>query len=246
MKKIFVVIAVIWCSVTAAQAQYRKPNILNDPDYDVGKPLRFGFSIGINIMDFDIKNSSVPELNADSSQFQYFTEVTHINPGLNVNAISDLRLAENFHLRFLPGYSFGQRNLDFFKVENGRVTHETTMDIESNFIDLPLGIKYLAERTSNIRPYLYVGGDYRIDLAAYKRLKVEKGILVRLQKQDFYYEFGFGVDFFFEYFKFSTEVKWSAGIGNVISSDYAEGAENYRYAVDAMNSRLIMISFHFE
>lgn len=227
-------------------AQIKRPVILNDPDYDVSKPLKFGFSLGINVMDFDIKNSKTFETNENGTQFQYFTEVTHVNPGLNVNAICDLRFTENLHLRFLPGYSFGQRNLDFFKVDGDKTTLETTMNIESSFIELPLSIKYLSQRHNNVRPYLILGGNYRIDLAAYKRLKVEKGVLVRLQKSDFYYEIGFGVDFYLNYFKFSTEIKWSAGIFDAISDDYAEGAENYRYAIDNMRSQMIVISFHFE
>jgi len=31
-----------------------------------------------------------------------------------------------------------------------------------------------------------------------------------------------------------------------MSNDYAEGAENYRYAIDKMQSRMIVIAFHFE
>ncbi len=227
-------------------AQYRRPIILNDPDYDVGSPLKFGFSLGLNLMDLDVKNSNQPEIAEDGTEFQYFTDVTHVSPGLNVNAICDLRLTENFHLRFLPGYSFSQRDLDYYRVTTDKTTLETTMKLESSFIELPLSIKYLSQRHNNIRPYLLFGGNYRIDLAAYKRLKVEKGVLIRLQKTDLYYEVGFGIDFFLNYFKFSTEIKWSAGLMNAISNDYAENAENYRNAIDRMRSQMIVISFHFE
>jgi len=246
LKRVVLIVFLVFVPVFMLFAQYRRPIILNDPDYDVGKPLRFGFSLGINVMDLDIKNSNKTEIAEDGTEFQYFTEVTHITPGLNVNAICDLRLTENLHLRFLPGYSFGQRNLDYYKIETNKKTLETTMNLESSFIELPLGFKYLSQRHNNFRPYLLLGGNYRIDLAAYKRLKVEKGVLVRLEKSDFYYEIGFGIDFFLTYFKFSTEIKWSAGLMNAISNDYAEGAENYRNAIESMRSKMIVISFHFE
>ncbi|MGE0077278.1 MAG: outer membrane beta-barrel protein [Bacteroidales bacterium] len=246
LKKLGAILFLIITSISILQAQYRRPIILNDPDYDVSKPLRFGFSLGFNIMDLDVNNSNKTEIAEDGTEFQYFADVTHINPGINVNAICDLRLTENIHLRFLPGYAFGQRNLDYYKVESDKTTLETTMTLESSFIELPLSIKYLSQRSSNIRPYLIFGGNYRIDLAAYKRLKVEKGVLVRLEKTDLYYEVGFGIDFFLNYFKFSTEIKWSAGLFNAMSNDYAEGAENYRYAIDKMQSRMIVIAFHFE
>lgn len=245
LKQIFVIAFLLFQSVTVLMAQYRKPNILNDPDYDVGNPLKFGFSLGINIMDFDIKNSKKTETDQDGT-FQYFADVSHVSPGLNVNAICDLRLTENVHLRFLPGYAFGQRNLDFYRVTSDTIFLETTMKMESSYIEFPLSIKYLSQRASNIRPYLIFGGNYRIDLAAYKRIKIEKGVLVRLEKSNLYYEVGFGIDFFLNYFKFSTEIKWSGGILNGLSNDYVEGAEKYRNAIDKLQSNLIVIAFHFE
>jgi hypothetical protein len=232
----------VFCGV--AWSQVRRPIVLNDPDYDVSKPLKFGFSIGINLMDFDVENR-INQFNVDGSL--YYAEVTHISPGLNVNAIGDLRLSESVHLRFLPGYSFGQRDVNFFKVDTAsNLGIATTMQMESNFIDLPIGIKFLSERNSNVRPYLYLGTDFRIDLAAYKRLKVEKGVLLRLQKFDYYYEIGFGIDFFLQYFKFSTEIKWSAGMLNMLSNDYVDEGKAFHEAIGGLRSKFLIISFHFE
>lgn len=229
---------------TFANAQFKRPANLNYPEYDVGKRLRFGFSIGFNTMDFRIKNGRGIEVSPDlKDTTQYFVDVSHLTPGFNVSAIVDYRLAENFHLRFLPGYAFGQRNLNFFYPESKL---ERQMKIESSFIDLPLGIKYTAERVNNVRPYLITGGNLRVDLAAYKKLNIQRGVLLRLSKFDAYYEIGFGTDFFLEYFKFSIELKYSVGVFNVLSNDYADGAENYVQAIETMNSRLFMISFHFE
>lgn len=244
MKRFVVFLLLCLLVVGSLFGQYKRPILLNDPDYDVGKPLRFGFSIGVNVMDFDAKNRTT-QFNADGTK--YFAEVTHISAGLNVNAIGDLRIVRDIHLRFLPGYSFGQRDVDFFRVEpDSTVSLATTMKMESNFIDLPVGIKFLSERNSNVRPYLYLGTDLRVDLAAYKRLKVEKGVLLRLQKFDYYYEIGFGIDFFLQYFKFSAEIKWSAGILNMLSGDYVDEGKMYHDALGSLRSKFLIVSFHFE
>jgi len=244
LKRFFALLLLCFLVVGNSFGQFKRPTLLNDPDYDVGKPLRFGFSIGVNVMDFDAVNRTA-QFNADGSK--YFAEVTHISAGLNVNAIGDLRIARDIHLRFLPGYSFGQRDVNFFKVDaDSTVSLATTMKMESNFIDLPVGIKFLSERNSNVRPYLYLGTDVRIDLAAYKRLKVEKGVLLRLQKFDYYYEVGFGVDFFLQYFKFSAEIKWSAGLLNMLSSDYVDEGKIYHDALGSLRSKFLIVSFHFE
>jgi len=229
--------------VFSANAQYKKPIRLNDPDYDVGKRLRFGFSIGINTMDFTIKNSKSIQVSTNGDTTQYFADVSHLIPGFNVNAVSDFRLSENFHLRFLPGYSFGQRNLNFFYPKDNL---ETQMKIESSFIELPISIKYLSQRVNNVRPYLLFGTNLRFDLATYKKLNSAEGVLLRLNKIDAYYEIGFGMDFYLEYFKFSVEFKYSMGLFNVLSGDYEQGAENYVQAIERINSQLFIVAFHFE
>ena len=241
-KNIFLILT-LWFALSA-NAQYKKPVRLNEPDYDIGKRLRFGFSIGFNAMDFRVKNGTGIEVSPDlQDTTQYFVDASHLVPGFNVNAITDFRLGENFHLRFLPGYAFGQRNLNFFYPNNKL---ERQMKIESSFIELPLSIKYSAERVNNFRPYILVGGNFRIDLADYKKLNIKDGVLLRLNKIDAYYEIGFGSDFFLEYFKFSIELKYSVGISNVLSRDYADGAENYVQAISGINSRIFHVSFHFE
>lgn len=228
----------------SSNAQYKRPVHLNDPDYDLGKRLRFGFSIGFNTMDFKIKNGKGIEVSPDlKDTTQYFADVSHLVPGFNVNIITDYRLSENFHLRFLPGYSFGQRNLNFFFPEKNL---ERQMKIESSFIEFPLSIKYSAERVYNFRPYLIAGGNFRIDLATHKKLNFDEGLLLRLNKMDAYYEIGFGSDFFLQYFKFSIELKYSIGFFNVLSRDFTEGAENYVQAIETVNSRIFVIAFHFE
>ncbi len=241
-KYIFVVLTLF--VVLSANAQYKKPIRLNEPDYELGKRLRFGFSLGLNTMDFRVKNGRGIEVSPDlQDTTQFFADVSHPQLGFNVNAVADFRLAENFHLRFLPGYSFGQRDLNFFYPDKKL---ERQMKIESSFIEMPLGLKYSADRVSNFRPYLLAGTNFRVDLASYKKLNIKEGVLLRLNKFDAYYEVGFGVDFFLEYFKFSIELKYSVGMFNVLSRDYADGAENYVQAIDGINSRIFHVSFHFE
>jgi len=238
------VLILILAFVVTANAQYKKPVYLNESDYELGKKLHFGFSIGFNAMDFRIKNGKGLEVSPDlNDTTQYFADVSHLTPGFNVNAIVDFRLSDNFHLRFLPGYAFGQRNLNFFFPDK---TLERQMKIESSFIELPVCIKYSAERGSNVRPYLLMGGNFRMDLAAYKKLNIQEGVLLRLSKADMYYEIGFGTDFFLEYFKFSVELKYSVGLFNVLSRDYADGAENFVQAIELVNSRIFIVAFHFE
>jgi len=224
-------------------AQVDPPPILNDPDYDQEKRLRFGFSLGINFMDFNIANEPDFQQDDNNSYTQYFVDNSRLIPGFNVNVISDFRIAPTFHLRFMPGLAFGQRDL-YFYLPDGELVR--TMNLESSFIELPLTFKYSAARRTNTRPYLIAGTNFRVDMAAYKKLNIEEGVFLRLAKGDFYFEFGFGLDYFLTFFKFSTEIKFSSGFRNVLARDFAVEGEDFARSISRLQSQLITISFHFE
>lgn len=223
-----------------ALAQYKPPQVLNDPNYDHDKLLRFGFSLGANFMDFRVNTNK----NFDENTDRLFADISNLIPGFNVNVVSDLRIFPTLHLRFMPGLAFGQRNLSFYNYDG---TLNTMMKMESSFIETPLTFKYSAERKTNARPYVVAGANFRIDMAAYKKLNIEEGVFLRLTKGDFYYEFGVGCDFFLTYFKFSPEIKFSSGFLNVLAREKSdEGGEIYMDAIRGMQSQVIVIAFHFE
>ncbi|MDD2195941.1 MAG: outer membrane beta-barrel protein [Bacteroidales bacterium] len=245
MKKGLFVIATLvffFMGGTTAYSQFRPNPILNDQDYEREKRLRFGFSLGLNFMDFTVKSSIKPYV-SDGDSLQYFVDNSHIIPGFNVNVVSDFRIIENFHLRFLPGLAFGQRDVSFYLPNE---QEPTTMKLESSFIEMPFLLKYTAKRKTNTVPYLIAGLNFRIDMAAYKKLNIEEGIMIRLVKGDFYYEIGFGLDNFLTFFKFSTEIKYSSGFLNVFANDFADGAQDYAHSISHMRSHVISLSFHFE
>jgi hypothetical protein len=214
--------------------------VQNDPGYDY-KWIHFGFMVGLNTMDFGFKR---PALIEDSI---LFADVSKPNPGFQVSIVSDLRLGDRLSLRFLPGITFGSRSFYFF--EEGEVIDDSLISeqtVESNFLDFPLLLKYKSRRVNNYRPYLVGGVNMRYDMAAREDYD-DDGPWIRLEPMDFYAEFGFGIDFFLQYFKFSPELKVSVGFRDMLVHDPAGGA-NYRYAnsINKLNSYVIMLCFYFE
>ncbi|OFX26764.1 MAG: hypothetical protein A2041_03850, partial [Bacteroidetes bacterium GWA2_31_9b] len=208
MKKILLLLVFIYISkLTIAQKEIN----LNYQEVD-HKIIHFGFTIGFNTMDFGI-NSSLAPYGADSTVL--IPELNNLSPGFHVSVVSSLRLTDNFDFRFLPGISLGQRNILFY---NQNKIVEKEMNIESTFIDLPFLIKYKADRIKNYRPYLIGGVNIRNDMARNKEFNDDEGIYIKLKPFDIYYEVGFGLDFYLAYFKLSTEVKYSVGTRNVVSS----------------------------
>jgi len=177
-----------------------------------------------------------------------FADVSRPNPGFQVSIVSDLRLNDHFTFRFLPGITFGSREFSFYEYDpvNKEEVLSAQWPVESNFLDFPLLIKYKSKRVNNYRPYLIGGLSFRYDMAA-RRDYEEGGPYIRLNKPDFYFEIGFGIDMFLQYFKFAPELKLSAGFRDVLVHEPA-GGENgiFVNSIDRLNSYVLMLCFYFE
>jgi hypothetical protein len=210
----------------------------NESWYDE-KVLHFGFSIGFNSMDFNITPSQ-DYLSADS----LYPEVSVLNPGINIQIVTDLRPAKYLDIRFLPGVSFGQRNVRYYK---NQVIENAGQRLESSFLEFPLLLKYKGDRLNNVRPYVIGGLNFRYDLAGKKEFDDEKPVYIRLKRSDLYLEAGAGLDFYLTYFKLSIELKMSNGLRNILVDEAAMGQNaRYRNAIDKMRSQIWVLAFHFE
>jgi hypothetical protein len=184
------------------KAQRQRP--LNEPNHD-DRPIHFGFCLGLNVMDFVVRPSQ------DSSSM--IADVSKPSPGFHIQVVSNYRLGEYFDLRFLPGVAFGQRNLNFFNKDGQLVSDKH--QLESNFLEFPLLLKYKSKRLNNFRPYVITGANVRYDLA--KTFSEDDEVYIDLKNFDIYYEAGTGIDLYLNYFKMSIEIKVSYGFLNVIN-----------------------------
>lgn len=218
---------------TAAVAQRNK--LRNQPKYD-NKYLHFGINLGINYYDFQIREKAnwpnIPGL------YDMWTEVS---PGYSIGIVSNLRLGNYFDLRFIPTFSATVRRLyvDLDHPFTGeRVVNK--YEITSSFIQFPFELKYKSERINNHRWYVAGGAEYSLDLAS--KEKVKDDTLFKLAKNNTALQASVGIDFYFEYFKFSPHLKATWGINNILVEDGTIPVSG----IDGLYSRSIVISFTFE
>ena len=225
----------------------QKKKVRHDPVYDK-KPIHFGFTVGLNTMDFNVTQS-------DKFHDSLYADVSRLSPGFNVGIVSSFKLNEYFDLRILPGITFGERTLSYYTYDT--ITLKTIgfskdQSIPSYFMEFPMIIKYKSKRINNFRPYLVGGANYRIDLAARKEYDYKDKVFLRLRRSDIYYEVGFGIDFYNKYFKFSAELKLAVGMRDVLfhdsggDKDPTPSEPQYLLAIDRLQSNLWLLSFHFE
>ena len=199
--------------------------------------MHFGFLLGGNKTDFKVvrdadlyKSDSILALNPKGSS------------GFNLGIVTDLKIVDNLHLRFVPELAFAQRNIEY-QVLYPHTQPKEIKKIESTFINFPLDLKFRSARVSNYRWYVTAGARYAIDLVSQANVVTEnKEILVKLNRNDYGYAIGIGMDCYLDLFKFSPEIKMFQGIPNLLAPDAAA----YTTTIQSLKSRIFAISFTFE
>ncbi len=224
----------------------RQKQMKNIPHYDY-KPYHFGFLLGLNKMDFSlepVENFHTLDMSIEGHRFDtLYSVLTRPEYGFNIGIISNLKLGQQVDLRFIPTLSFGDRNITYEGVdENGR-SLVRNQKIESTFLDFPLLLKYKSVRMTNSRVYVIGGIRYTHDLAsAEDKDDPDAEVLARISRNDFFYELGAGFSYYFYYFKFTTEIKASFGMKDILRHENTI----YTNSIDGLNSKLIQLSFMFE
>ena len=236
LKKSICIAVLLLCSL-AGRAQ-------NNPYVD-DKIVHFGFSLGLNFMDYSPTVSGdtlYREIGDETVGEIYDVRASSILPGFSVGFITDVRLSRHLNFRFTPTLHFGIRTLNYKEI---RTNNTCSVDVLSLPISIPLYLKWSAEREMNYRPYVIAGGGMTFDFGTDK----ERQILQR--PIDFFVEVGFGCDFYFSWFKLCPQLTYSIGFMNVLVpvADRPELPKQdsfYTNVLDRLRSRQITLTFNFE
>jgi len=196
------------------------------------KPYYFGLNIGINNSGYRLNQSRF---------FIGNDEIRVVEPtsgtGLELHMIANLKLGDYFDFRFLPGFSFASRQLAFTQVGSNVTTFN---DAEPVYFELPFQIRYKSKPYKDKRIFIIGGLKYGYDVAGNSEAKQS---ILRFSSHDFQWEVGLGMQFFYPYFIFSPEIKFSRGItNNLIYDNQLVPAR----VLENVFSQVISISFNFE
>jgi len=235
MRKSLLYFILFFTFTNSVNAQLR-PRQKNLPRYD-NKKMHFGFTLGVNSLDFRIKHN-------DEVIYQDSLYVLQSNnqKGFNLGIVSNFRMGKYTDFRFVPAIVFGERRLLYSFSDTNNIISTETKAIESTLLDFPFYVKYKSERYNNFRSYVLFGIKYSLDIASQKDIVNEDFVVLKLQPHDLTGEIGFGMDFYLEYFKFSPQIKISAGILNLLTKDESV----YTTSIKNLYTNGWMLSFTFE
>ena len=202
--------------------------------YDYKRGLHFGFTLGTNVSNF--KYTLSKEWYKQDTVNQVHVEKL---PGITLGAVANLHIGEYFDIRFIPTLILIQRNIQYQFADGTKPVKQ----VESALGEFPLLLKFKSERYDNFRFYIIGGFKYSYDFSSDEKAKKNPANpIVALRTNSYAAEYGLGLDFYLQYFKFSPEIKLSKGINNVLSPD----AQIYSRIFDGFRSNIVYISLYFE
>lgn len=201
--------------------------------------MHFGFSLGINYMDYRAVLSGVNDWRAETGK---------LDVGFLVGIISELRICDDLGLRFLPALEFSSRSLVYTHIPETENNKQYAYN-ESVYASLPLMLKYKAKRINNFRPFIAAGASYKYDFQKHDRINPDKSVYFRTNQGDVFLETAGGCDFYLPYFKLGIELRFSIGLTDVLvhrPDPSIPGFENYTYALKRLRARVFTVCFNFE
>lgn len=202
----------------------------NLPNYDDRK-LHYGFTLGINTTRYKLLHSErfVREDTAISALAPRST-------GFSLGFILNYKIADYFTVRLLPTVSFYERRVNYI-LKGGTGASQVT---ESTFVEFPLMGQYRSERRGNLRMYMTAGLKAGIEAGAKKKEKKETDL--RVNNYDLSFDYGFGLDIFYPFFKFSPEIRFSHGLLNLLNDD----PNVYSQSLNRISTHTVSLFLHFE
>lgn len=230
MKKLIALLIFIGSFQAQAQMFGRDP-IINLENFDQQR-VYWGYYLGMSYYDF---------------KFEYKEPGQDIlvneGIGFNVGLIGNLRLTKHFDVRFEPGLTFNQRNLIFPGFAD---PNDALREVTSTYLHFPLLLKFSANRTGNIRPFIIGGISTALNLSSNADNKQDNSNNVfRMAKWTNFYEVGLGVDFYLEYFKFTPSLRGVFSLNDELIRDNDPNSV-YTSNVVSMKTRGVFLNFTFQ
>ena len=237
MRSIILLISVFLFSVQGHAQLFTKKKVINNENFD--KPqLSWGYYLGMNNYDYN---------------FDYISDTYDIQTeksfGFNVGLIGNFRISDFFDIRFEPGLVMSNRNLVFNPGQFGEAEFNQSLhlrEIKSTYIHFPILLKISSKRVNNFKPFLLAGVSTALNLSS-KENNVDDNSLgqFRTKKNVFFYELGFGIDLYLEWFKFSPSIRGVFALSDE-NVDDNDPLSPWTSNIDFMKTSGILINFTFQ
>lgn len=224
----------LWLRV-GGQLYAQRETVKNQPYVDA-RPYHLGFFVGMHLEPVYLYNSGV----ALPDNSRMYADAGNILPGFSVGVVAVKSFSPLFSLRLLPSLSFGERSIAF---SDGK-RELSRQSIRSQYLSLPIMLKYASSRLNNIRPYITAGGYSALNIAS------GKSATLRMKAFDLGFRVGVGIDIYLKHFKLCPELSYSRGLVNILQKDRPDLQDDDRRffteSLRRLSSGMILFAINFE
>lgn len=255
-----IIVSLLFCYLSFSGKGYGQTLwILNMPMYDQESVFHFGFVLGADLSYVTIRpiadltshnfdSTFIPDILPLPDSAKVLSITANAAPGFVISIVSNMRLGNNFDLRFIPSLTFGDRDL-VYTIKTYRKESESlliiTKKVPSTYVNFPLELKFKSDRYNNFRAYLMGGAQYTLDLASQAKKREQRNSdqkIVKFNRDDIYLEAGVGFDFYNEWFKLGLEFKMMYGLFDQLKREN----NIYTNSIQSLKSKIFQFSITFE
>ena len=234
LKRINILLLILAFAVGNSFAQRQK--VQNLP-YADQKMYHLGFFVGMHGQDMILSHTGYVGSTGES----WYAEIPSYSVGFSVGIIGDRYINEYLNIRTTPTLHFGEKKF-VFKEQSSKEEYDVSM--RSNWLSIPLHLKFNAGRINNFRPYLLAGGYASMDISP------RRDMALRFKRMDYGLEFGLGCNLYLPLFKLCPELKFSFGLTDLINKDRSDLTDKellkYTEAISSGKTRMVSLIFNFE
>ena len=230
--KVLVILLIISTKSYSQQHTNNNNQKLNLVEYD-NRTIHYGFILGANYSVYrpklseyyySPKNDSIVSVNGVPTG------------GFNLGFIFNARLTEYLDFRVTPGVAFYSRAVQYKKTNGTNDVQKS----ETTFIEFPILLKYKSKRRGNNRMYM-IGG-FKPGFSVANKNRDQRPDKLRTNSIDLAIDLGFGVDNYFQMFKFSPEIRFSLGLTNMRNADNNQ----YSLTLDKLTTSTVTLYLNFQ
>ena len=192
------------------------------------KPLHFGFLFGFGSSNYNLSTRTV----LPKGTYLYSPR----NFGFQIGGLANYAINPHWELKSGVNIALYDRQLSLDADDD--VPEVLTR--ESTWLEIPALIKYRSIRRKNHRVYMIGGLKFGIEANVKK-----KSSALTTNMADLSLEYGFGFEQFFQFFKFTPEIRFSHGLVNMYAAPGTSGNPWYR-DVNTLKTHTVSLIINFE
>jgi hypothetical protein len=230
--KIIFILAISLVPV-ASHAQLFRWARQHNPNYD-DRRISYGFVIGLHTSAYQVKYSKkfvTPALDSVQSVIPSFSI------GFSLGFLVNLKINEFLDLRLMPKAGFYEQRLTYYYTN----APSQQQLVQTTVVEFPLILKYKSMRRGNVRMYMLGGVTPGIEASGKNDVQSSTSS-IPINRSNLSLDAGMGFDFYFPYFKYSTELRFSRGIVNMLGSTTSV----YSAPLSRLNTNTIAVYIIFQ